>query len=152
MRVHPKVSIPTGRPSSIQEPTSSSASHPMLILQQNIKTTLNRQATQSHVKPTDTPKLTTGHCKALQREEIQPYPPGHRHKFPEPRNFHKPLVQPHPQEQTPQLRGTMTLQPAERRPQTLQTKQNKRQRNIQQVKEHNKKPPNQRRGGDREST
>ena len=37
----------------------------------------------------------------------------------------------------------MTLQSEERRPQTQQTKQNEKQRNIQQVKEHDKTPPNQ---------
>jgi len=49
----------------------------MLILQQNRNTTLSikRQATQSHVKPIDTTKLTTGHYIAFLREEIQLHPP-----------------------------------------------------------------------------
>ena len=34
----------------------------------------------------------------------------------------------------------MTLQSEERRPQTQQTKQNEKQRNIQQVNEHDKNP------------
>ena len=71
----------------------------MLILQQNRNTTLSikRQGTQSHAKPTDTPKLTTGHFIALQREEIQLHPPEHRCKLPQPGNLDKPLVQPYPQ-------------------------------------------------------
>ena len=43
-----------------QQPTSSSARHTMLILQQSRNTTLGikRQAAESHAKPIDTPKLT----------------------------------------------------------------------------------------------
>ena len=75
---------------------SSSARLPMLILQQNRKIILNinRQAAQSHAKPRDTLKLTTGHCTGLQRDEVQLYPPEYRKKFPHPRNHHKVLVQP----------------------------------------------------------
>ena len=71
----------------------------MLILQQSRNTTLSikRQAAQSHAKPIDTPKLTTGHLIALQREEIQLHPPEHRCKLAQPGNLDKPLVQPHPQ-------------------------------------------------------
>ena len=57
---------------------------------------IKRQAAQSHAKPIDTPKLTSGHFIALQREEIQLHPPEHRHKFPQPGNLDKSLVQPHP--------------------------------------------------------
>ena len=119
------------KPSSTQEPSSSSARHTMLILQQNRNTTLNikRQAAQSPTKPIDTQKLTTGHFIAPQREDIQLQPPEHRHKFPQTVNPEKPL------EQTPQLRWTTTLQQAKQK--------RKRQRNIQQLKEHNKNPPNQ---------
>ena len=46
-------------------------------------------------------------------------------------------------EQPPQYRGNMSFQPTERAPKTQKSKQNKRQRNIQQVKEHEKCPPNQ---------
>ena len=46
-------------------------------------------------------------------------------------------------EQTPQLRGTTTFQPAESAPQTQQYKQNERLKNTQQVKEYDKSPPNQ---------
>ena len=58
---------------------------------------IKRQAAQSHAKPIDTQKLTTGHFKALQREEIQLHTPEHRYKFPQPGNLDKPLVQHHPQ-------------------------------------------------------
>ena len=44
------------------------------------------------VKPIDTPKLTTGHFIALQREEIQLHPPEDRHKLLQPENLEKPLV------------------------------------------------------------
>ena len=56
----------------------------MLILQQSRNTALSikRQASQSHAKPIDTPELTTGQFIALQREEIQLYPPENRHKLP----------------------------------------------------------------------
>jgi len=51
----------------------------MLILQQcrNIALSIKIQAAQSHTKPIDTSKLTTGHFTALQREEIQLHPPEH---------------------------------------------------------------------------
>ena len=52
---------------------------------------------QSHTKPIDTTKLTTGHFVAPQREEMQLHPPEHRHNLPSLRNLDKPLVQPHPQ-------------------------------------------------------
>ena len=56
----------------------------MLILQQSRNTTLSikRQAAQSHAKPIETPKLTTGHFIALQKEEIQLHPPERLHKLP----------------------------------------------------------------------
>ena len=68
----------------------------MLILQQirNIALSIKIQAAQSHAKPIDIPKLTTGHFTAHTREDIQLHPPEHRHK---PGNLDKPLVQPHPQ-------------------------------------------------------
>ena len=58
---------------------------------------IKRQAAQSHVKPIDTLKLTTGHFFALQGEEIQLHSPEHRHKLHQPGNLDKPLVQLHPQ-------------------------------------------------------
>ena len=49
----------------------------MKILQQhkNIALNFNIQAAQSHTKPNDISKLTTGHFIALQREEIQLHAP-----------------------------------------------------------------------------
>ena len=93
-RVLEWVSIPTLKPSSTQEPRSFTARHTILILQQNRNTTLNikRWAAQSHAKPIDIPKLTTGHFIALYRGEIQLHPSEHRHKFPQPGNPDKPLV------------------------------------------------------------
>ena len=71
----------------------------MQILHQigNTALSIKRQAAQSYAKPIDTPKLTTGHFIALQREEIQLHSPEHRHKLPQSGNLHKTLVQPHPQ-------------------------------------------------------
>ena len=118
----------------------------MLILQQrrNIALSINIQAAQSHMKPTDTSKLTTGHFIALQREKTQLHPPEHQRKLPYPGNLDKPLIQPHPQG------GTSTIK---RTPQTARIQKGhrkhsninkmKRQRNTQQVKEHDKCPPNQ---------
>ena len=100
----------------------------MLILQQSRNTALNikRQATQSHAKPTDIPKLTTVHFIALQREQIQLNQPEHRHKLPQPGNLHKPLAQSHPQGAGSTIRGTTNFQPTERPPQTLESKQNEK--------------------------
>ena len=69
--------IPTKKPSSTQEPTSSRVRHTTLILQQHRNRALGikRQAAQSYAKPIDTPKLTIEHFVALQREEIHLHPP-----------------------------------------------------------------------------
>ena len=71
----------------------------MLILQQSRKIALSIkiQAAQSHAKPIDIQKLTTGHFTAHKREEIQLHPPEHGCKLAQPGNLDKPLVQPHPQ-------------------------------------------------------
>ena len=55
----------------------------MQILQQhrNIDLNVNILSAQSHNKPTDISKLTTGDFIVLQREEIQLHPPEHRHKL-----------------------------------------------------------------------
>ena len=99
IRAHPKASIPTLKPSSIQEPRSFIARHTKLILQQSGNITLSTkiQVAKSYTKPRDTSKLTTGHFIALQREEIQFHPPEHRCKLLQPGNRDKPIVQPHPQ-------------------------------------------------------
>ena len=56
----------------------------MQIIQQcrNIALNFNIQAAQSHTKPIDISKLTTGHSIALQREEIQLHPPDIDTSFP----------------------------------------------------------------------
>ena len=60
----------------------------------------------------------TGHLIALQREEIHLPPPEHRHKFPNQETLISHWSNPTHREQTTQLRGAMTLQPAERGPQS----------------------------------
>ena len=62
----------------------------------NAKTEIKRQASQSYAKHTDTPRITTGHFIALQKEEIQLHPPEERNKLPQPGNLDKPPIQPHP--------------------------------------------------------
>ena len=139
-------SIPTLKPSNTQGPTRSRARHTTQILQQhrNIALSFNIQAAQSQTKPTDISKLITGHFIALQREEIQLYPPEHRHKLPSPGKLDKPLVQPHPQwgnatiKRTPQIARIRKGHPKHRNINKM-----KRQRNTQQVKEQDKCPPNQ---------
>ena len=51
----------------------------MQILQQhrNIALSFNIQASESHIKPTDILRLTTGDFIALQREDIHFHPPEH---------------------------------------------------------------------------
>ena len=61
---------------------------------------------QRRTETLDTPKPTTGHCIALQRDEIQLHQPEHRHKLPQPGKHHRTLTEPHPQGQTPQPRTT----------------------------------------------
>ena len=117
----------------------------------NRNTTLNirSQAAQSHTKPIDITKRTTRHLIALQREEIHLHPPEHRHKFPQPGNPDKLLIQPHPQGADTTIKRSHNL-PACRKGTTISNLNKIRQRNTQQVEEHGKNPPNQR-GGDRES-
>ena len=126
-KVHPKGSIPTLKPSLSQEPTSSRTRHTMLILQQNRNTNMNikRQVAQSHAKPMDTPKLTTGQFTALQREEIQLHPPEHGHKLPYQEKLTSHSSNPTHREQPPQ-RGTTNFKHTERAPQTQKPKQNEK--------------------------
>ena len=118
----------------------------MLILQQRrtIDLSIRIQAAQSHTKPIDTSKLTTGHFIPLEREEIQLYPPEHQRKLPSPGNLDKPLIQPHPQEGTfHNIEEPQTSSIQKGHPKHSNINKMKRQRNIQQVKEHDKSPPNQ---------
>ena len=75
-RVRLKASIPTLKPSSTQEPISSRARHTRLILlqQRNIALSIKIQAAQSHSKPIDTSKLTTGtlHCTPERTDSTPP--------------------------------------------------------------------------------
>ena len=52
-----------------------------------------RRTAQTHTGPIE----TTGHCTALQRDEIQLRQPEHRHKLPQPGKHHRTLTRPHPQ-------------------------------------------------------
>ena len=63
-----------------------------------------RTTAQKHTEPKDTPKPTTGHRTALQREEIQLHQPEHRHKLRQPGKSLRTLTQPYPLRQTWQLR------------------------------------------------
>ena len=144
-RAHPKASIPTLKPSSTQKLTSFRARHTMLILQQcrNTDLSIKIQVAQSHTKPIDTSKVTTGHLIALQREEIDLHPPEHRHKFPQPGNLNKPLVQPHPQEADTTIKRSHDPPACRKETPISNLNKMKRQRNTQQVEEHDKNPPNQ---------
>ena len=144
-KIHPKASTPTLKPSSTREPTSSRARHTILILQQcrNIALSIKIQAAQSHTKPKDTSKLTIGHFIALQREEIQLHPPEHRSTLPDPGNLDKPLVQPYPQGGTSTIKRDHKPRIQKGHPKQSNLNKMKRQRNIQQVKEHDKCPSNQ---------
>ena len=118
----------------------------MLILQQSRNTTLSikRQAAQSHTKHTNTQKLTTGHVIALQREESAPLTRTHTQVSLTRKPWKLTGSRLHNKEE-PQ---TASLQKGH--PKHSHLNKMKRQRNTQQVKEHDKWPPNQTR--DREST
>ena len=100
----------------------------MLIIQQirNIALNIKRWSAQSHTKLIDTPKLTTGIFIALQREEIQLYPPEYRHKFRQPENLDKPLVQPHPQGADFTTKRNHKLPACRKGTQSQKSKQNKK--------------------------
>ena len=117
----------------------------MLILQQcrNTALSIKIQAAQSHIKPIDTPKFTNGHFIALQREQIQLYPQEQRQASLT-RNTWKTTTPTPPigsnlhNKEEPQ---TPSLQKGD--PKHCHINKMKRQRNIQQVKEHDKCPLNQ---------
>ena len=114
----------------------------MLILQQhrNIALSIKIQAAQSHTKPIDPFKIHCRHFIALQKGD--PAPPT---RTPMQASLtRKPWQDTHPTGRNihnKEESQTSSLQ--KRPPQTHQYKQMKRQRNIQQVKEHDKCPPNQ---------
>ena len=72
----------------------------MLILQQhrNIALSFNTQAVQSHTKPTDSSKLTTGHFTALREKRFSSTHQNTDASSPnQAGNLDEPLDQPHPQ-------------------------------------------------------
>ena len=101
---------------------------PTLIFQQNWNPTLNieMQAAQIHTKYIDTPNLITGHSIALQREEIQFCPPEHRYKVPQPENFDKPLIYPHPHGEISTIKSNHDSSVCKNDAKTQQSKQNEK--------------------------
>ena len=87
---------------------------------------IKRQPVQIHVKLKGTRKFTTGYFIALRREEIQFHTPKNRHKFPQPGNLDKPLVQFQPQGADSTIKKNHKLQDCIRAPQTQQYKQNEK--------------------------
>ena len=146
MRAHPKASIPTLKPSSTQEPTSSRARHTTQILQQhrNITLNFNIQAAQSHTKPINILKLTTGHIIAL---------PDRRNPAPLTRKLTQASLTKKPWQATHPTSPTGRNLHNKEEPQTARIQKGhpkhrnlnkmKRQRNTQQIKEHDKCSPNQ---------
>ena len=136
--------MPAPRPRSTQWPASSSAN---TAHESSSKVGHNpKHQKAGHSKPHQThrhPKLPAGYFIALQREEMQLHPPDHRCKLPQPGNLDKPLPTPptgsnlHNKEE-PQ---TSSIQKGHPKPRNLNKM--KKQRNIQQVKEHDKHPTNQ---------
>jgi len=53
-----------------------------------------RRTAQRHTEPIDTPKPTTEHCTALQRDKIHLHQPEHRQKLSQPEKHHRTLIQP----------------------------------------------------------
>ena len=93
--------------------------------------------------PQTPPKLTTGHFIALQRGEIQLHPPEHRCKLPQPGNLDNPLVQSHPQGAGSTIKRNHELPAYRKGTPNSNLNKMKWQKNIQQVKKHDKCPPNQ---------
>ena len=82
------------------------------------------------------PKLITGQHNDLQRDKILIHPPEHRHKSPNQETFTRPWSNPTHRGQIPQIRGTMTFRPAKEDLKHSKLNKLKRQRNLQQTKEH----------------
>ena len=120
-RAHPKVPIPTLKPSSTKEPTSSGARHTMLILQQNRNKTLNIKKTgcpkpyQTHRHPQNSLLGTSLNSREKRSSSTHQNTDASSHNQ-ETLTSH--YSNPTHREWTPQLRETMNFQPAERAPQT----------------------------------
>ena len=87
---------------------------------------IKRQGAQIHVKPKDTQKLTTGYFIALERDEVQLHPPGHRHRLPQPVNLDKPVVQSHSHGVDSTIKRNNELPACRKGSQTQQSKQNEK--------------------------
>ena len=146
IRAHPKVSIPTLKPSSTQEPTSSRATHTMLILQQprNTVMSIKIQATQSHAKLIDTQNSlldTSLHSREKRSSSTQQNTDT---SSPNQETLTSHYSNPTHREQSPQYKEeprNSSLQKGH--PKHSNLNKMKRQRNSQEVKKHDKCPPNQ---------
>ena len=145
MRTHPKASICALRPSSTQKPAIATTGCLTLILQQNRKTTLHisRQAPQSHTKPIDTPRLTTGHWTNLWQDKIQVHPPERRHKSPNQETFTGHWSSPTYKEEIPQIKTDYNSPACSKETPNSKLSKMQRQRNVQKVKEHGENLPDQ---------
>ena len=144
-RTHTEASIPTLRPSSTQEPTSPRARHAMLILQQcrNTALSINIQAAQSQTKPIDTSKLTTGHVIALREKRSNSTHQNTNTSFPNQETLTSHSSNPSTGRNIHSKEEPQTSSIQKGHPKESNLNKMKRQRNIQQVKEHDKCPTNQ---------
>ena len=134
------------RPSSTQRPASSRAGHPRPKNKQDRNTTspTSREADWNYNSFTDTPKHTTRHSPAHQKDKIQPHPPEHRHQTPPPGSLQNTLNQSY--RLGAETNNNRNYEPAacERDPTHIKLSKMRRQRNTQQMKEQGKNPPDQR--------
>ena len=145
IRSHQNTSIGTWKPSSTQELTSFKARYTTLILQQrrNITLSIKTQVAKSYIKAIDTSKhYWTIHCNPKRRDSAPPTrTPMQAYLARKPwqatcpnpptgRNLHD--------KEEPQNSSILKGNPKHSNLNKM-----KRQRNIQQVKEHDKCPPNQ---------
>ena len=104
---------------------------------------INIQAAKSHTKPTDTPKLPTGHITALQRGDPAAPTKNTYASFPNQKTLTSHPYNPTHREEPPQQRGTTNCQNTERPPQTQPSKQDEKAEKYQACKEQDKCPPSQ---------
>ena len=141
---HPKASIPTLKPSTTQEPISSRARHTMQILQQcmNITLSFNIQAAQSHTKHTGISKLLNTSLHSRDKKSSS------THRNTDASFLNKETLRSNPSNATTVWNLHNKEEPQNARLQKGHPKHSninkmKRQRNTQQVKEHDKCPSNQ---------
>ena len=144
-RAYPKSSIPTLKPSSAQEPISFRARHTKQILQQSKNITLNTkiQAAKSHIKSIDTSKLTARHFIASQKEEVHLHPLTPMQASLTRKTWQATCLNPLTGRNLHNKEEPQTSSIQKGHPKHSNLNKMKRQRNIQQVKEHDKSPPNQ---------